>query len=64
VLRGGEDYELLFTASPRKLKNLRGRKIQATEIGIVTKARGISLVGVDGKKKPLTPQGYDHFRRR
>ncbi len=64
ALAGGEDYELLFTAPPRKLKNLRGLKIQATEIGIVTKARGISLVGADGKKKPLTPQGYDHFRRR
>lgn len=64
ALAGGEDYELLFTAPPRKLKNLRGLKIQATEIGIVTKARGISLVGTDGKKKPLTPQGYDHFRRR
>ncbi|MEK6698032.1 MAG: thiamine-phosphate kinase [Nitrospirota bacterium] len=64
ALAGGEDYELLFTAPPRKLKCLRGLKIQATEIGIVTKARGIALVGADGKKKPLTPQGYDHFRRR
>lgn len=64
ALAGGEDYELLFTAPPRKLRKLRGLGIQATEIGIVTKARGISLVNADGKKKPLAPQGYDHFRRR
>ena len=54
ALHGGEDYELLFTASP-------GRKLPAlpiTEIGIVTKGKH-GAIRLDGKQ--LAARGFDHF---
>lgn len=52
-LRGGEDYELLFTASPKK-------KINAICIGEITKKDRI-IVDKDGREKLIKPEGYKHF---
>ena len=52
---GGEDYELLFTASPKS--RIKG----AVRIGEITKA-GRSLVTRDGKTRKITPRGYSHFK--
>ena len=52
ALHGGEDYELLFTASPK----LKIPKSLATEIGRITRFRKILLDG-----RPLAPKGFDHF---
>ncbi len=64
ALSGGEDYELLFTAPPGKMKKLRSLKLPLTEIGLITSGKTFSLVDNRGRKKPLLPTGYDHFGRR
>ncbi len=69
ALHSGEDYELLFTvppgASARKIRSLPGSSgVPVTEIGrIVPLEEGYLLVDSRGKKRPLTPAGWDHFRR-
>jgi len=61
ALSGGEDYELLFTAPPGKVKKIRSLKLPLTEIGLIAPGRTLSLVDNRGRKKPLRPSGYDHF---
>jgi thiamine-monophosphate kinase len=61
ALSGGEDYELLFTVPPAKLKRFAALGIPATEIGTITRDRKLLIADGDGKGKPLTPTGYDHF---
>lgn len=65
ALDGGEDYELLFTVSPRKVKRLRRAPgfRELTPIGEITAKRGILLVSKDGVSKPLRPGGWDSFTR-
>ena len=69
ALRGGEDYELLFTAPRRAWDSIEGaaRKVggTVTAIGEVV-ARGsgsstIELVGRDGTRRTLSAGAYDHF---
>jgi thiamine-monophosphate kinase len=50
---GGEDYELLFTAPPR-------RKISAIRIGEVTQS-GMVMVDRRGEETAIAPEGYTHF---
>jgi thiamine-monophosphate kinase len=63
ALSGGEDYELLFTVPPSRMKRFASLKIPATEIGMITGGRKIIIIDDDGKKRPLKPTGYDHFKR-
>jgi thiamine-monophosphate kinase len=65
ALRGGDDYELLFTVRPRKQGRLRGVRQQLgdlpiTRIGVVTRSRDL-LVAAHGSTRVL-PAGYEHFR--
>jgi len=62
ALSGGEDYELLFTVRPDKLRKFRPLKLDASEIGVITRGRSMSIVGGDGRKIPIRASGYDHFR--
>jgi thiamine-monophosphate kinase len=68
ALHGGDDYELLFSASPRtrvprqlggvavhRIGRLLERKRGGSRITIVTKAGGRM------KRSPLVPQGWQHF---
>jgi thiamine-monophosphate kinase len=64
ALSGGEDYELLFTVPPNKVNKIRTLRIAAKDIGTVTRGRSIALIGSDGRKAPLRPSGYEHFRSR
>jgi thiamine-monophosphate kinase len=52
VLRGGEDYALVFTAAPARWQALKRRFPQAQLIGTMVGAR---------KGMPLKSYGYDHF---
>lgn len=66
ALYGGEDYELLFTAPKEKgsmISKKLGQKtgVKVTEIGTILKNKGVWLEA-DGKRTPLNPLGYDHFR--
>jgi len=67
ALKGGEDFELLFTVSPSRIARLielqQGGQMKATRIGVIRPQReGISLIAQNGKKKKLNAQGYEHFR--
>ncbi|MGB8523314.1 MAG: thiamine-monophosphate kinase, partial [Candidatus Acidiferrales bacterium] len=64
TLHGGDDYELLFTVSPRNIKKLSKAPdfSQLTAIGEITRGKAVTLVSPNGTKKPLTPQGWDPFR--
>lgn len=58
ALYGGEDYELIFTASKNKLKELK--KFDVEVIGeVVSKNRGIKLFF--GNKKENLGMGFEHF---
>jgi len=64
ALHGGDDYELLFTVSPRRLKRLRNapgfRELAA--IGEITRKKGIVLITPDGSASRLDSRGWDPFR--
>src|SRR6185312_5986503 len=66
ALNGGEDYELLFTARPstRMPRSIAG--VAITRIGRITKHRPrtalMTLVDAKGRRAPLQPHGWEHFR--
>jgi thiamine-monophosphate kinase len=62
ALSGGEDYELLCTVRPTNVRKIQSLKIPMTEIGIITPGNILSLVDDRGRRKTLSPSGYDHFR--
>ncbi len=65
VLRGGEDYELLFTASPAHEEKILSLTTEvsgkpAVKIGTMIQENGIWLETHEGKQ-PLASGGYTHF---
>jgi thiamine-monophosphate kinase len=64
ALHAGEDYELLFTVPPRRVKIMRRAPSASTltAIGVITSARKIMLVDSDRKAQPLKSQGWDPFK--
>ncbi len=54
ALTGGEDYELLFTASPEK-------KVRAIYIGDVVKSSR-TIVDSEGIERTFSAEGYQHFK--
>jgi thiamine-monophosphate kinase len=66
ALFGGEDYELLFTASAADAAKLAGNMlaeigIPATVIGYIQAEGGLELARM-GQNVPLVPKGWDHLR--
>jgi thiamine-monophosphate kinase len=63
ALRGGEDFELLFTVRPRdavKLPRELGG-VRATRVGEVRGQKfGLKIV-VEGEERDLAPRGFEHF---
>ncbi len=63
ALRGGEDFQLVFTATEEKLKTLADIDIPFAVIGkIIPKEEGRWLLDPDDGKKEL-PGGFDHFKK-
>jgi thiamine-monophosphate kinase len=64
ALIGGEDYELLFAAPPaaRVPRTLAG--VPITRIGSLVRGRSISLIGLEGRRTPLQPGGWEHFTKK
>ncbi len=63
ALRGGEDYELLFTVAPGRAEQLAASykerfKKRVHEIGVATRGKKICLAG---KERQEMPSGYNHF---
>jgi len=64
ALSGGEDYELLFTASAETIDKVkRAVKCPITVIGdiIASDIMGVTLVDSEGKPFQLTKDGWEHF---
>jgi thiamine-monophosphate kinase len=66
ALHGGEDYELLFTVSPRNAARIPAqyRGVPLHAIGEIRRSKELLLVDERGKSRSLKPAGYDHFRTR
>ncbi len=66
ALHGGEDYELLFTVPPNKVKRLRSAPdfAEITAIGEIERGKGLTVVSADGGTTPLAPGGWDPFRQK
>lgn len=67
ALRGGEDFELLFTVRgeiaeevAREVEKNCGVRVRV--IGEIVKESGIYLVQ-EGKTEPVIPEGWNHFRK-
>jgi thiamine-monophosphate kinase len=64
-LRGGDDYELLFTAPPRRAAQIRAiaaeLRLPLTQIGRVTARKGLAIRDAGGRAVRLKRAGYDHF---
>ena len=63
ALHGGDDYELLFTASEGKRVPESIAGVRITRIGTITRNRQI-LIHTGGKVSLLRPEGWQHFRRK
>ena len=61
AVHGGEDYELLFTASPGKRVPSRIAGVAIRQIGLVTGGRKVWLRDRRGARQRLAPQGWEHF---
>lgn len=64
ALHGGEDYELLFTASEKKRVASSVAGVAVRRIGRVTRDRKqmVWLVTPDGERMPVPVGGWEHFR--
>jgi len=65
ALRGGDDFELIFTARPKQAGRLRAVRrhlgdLPITRIGVVTRARRLIVKDDQGERE--LPEGYQHFR--
>ncbi len=69
AVKGGEDFELLFTCDPDQVKLLAelvadsSPGLGLTPVGRVGEGRGVVLNLPDGSARDITLGGYDHFRR-
>jgi thiamine-monophosphate kinase len=69
ALRGGEDYELLFTAPRHSWDAIDAAARQTggtvTTIGEIVASgsdpQGIELAGLDGARRTISPSAFDHF---
>jgi len=69
ILGDSDDYELILTCAPDNIEKIKSiikgvSEIPVTEIGRITEARDrIQLICPDGQKRPVTPRGWDHFKK-
>lgn len=67
TLAGGDDYELLFTVSPRHRGRFKGARrvlgTSVTRIGVVTAGPDVVISTPEGDR-PLPSSGFDHFQSR
>jgi thiamine-monophosphate kinase len=65
ALSGGEDFELLFSVSPKNLKKMiqliQSGRIVAKLIGKVTRRKGIRYIDREKKILKIKNKGFEHF---
>lgn len=67
ALSGGEDYELLFTSSPKMRQKILSLSdsfhLPITRVGEILRAEeGFHLIGKDGERIHSLQTGFDHFK--
>ena len=67
ALSGGEDYELLLTASKEEVKKMREGLLRETgtelsEIGEIVAGSGVRFIDSTGEEIRYDKSGYDHFK--
>jgi thiamine-monophosphate kinase len=66
ALHGGEDYELIFTASPKAKIPVEIEGVPITEIGWTTREQdrksGVYLTDLRTNPQPLEARGWQHFQ--
>jgi thiamine-monophosphate kinase len=63
ALHGGEDYELLFTASPGKRVPSKIGEVTVTCIGKITRVKRMFISDKNGRLSLLRADGWEHFRK-
>lgn len=63
ALHGGEDYELLFTAPPRRHVPRLVSAVKITCIGKIIPGRAMFTINESGSRLRLKPRGWEHFRK-
>jgi len=63
ALNGGEDYQLLFSVAPEKVKILSRlkKKHAVTCIGKIIQTKGFYVIDRHGRRQRLLPQAWQHF---
>lgn len=65
ALSGGEDFELLFSVSPKNLKKMlqliQSGRIVAKPVGKVSRRKGIRYRSREGKLLKIKNMGFEHF---
>ncbi len=65
ALTGGDDYELLFTASPEKKSQIeelsKSLQLPLTRIGEITAGNNIKILDSSGTEIKLSKKGFKHF---
>jgi thiamine-monophosphate kinase len=64
AMNGGEDYELLFTISPKDFEKIKANPNLSVIGHITDKAAGMQLVTKADSLHPITAQGWDAFLKR
>ena len=65
ALSGGEDYELLFTASTEIVEKVKkAASLTVTVIGEIVAGKGVTLVDKEGQPFKLKKAGWEHFSQR
>ena len=65
ALHGGEDYQLLFSASPQLMANIQSElPSSSSTIGEIVdgKPGQVTLVGPNGEFLSTSTSGWDHYR--
>jgi thiamine-monophosphate kinase len=62
ALHGGDEYELLFTASANRRVPKQIAGVPVARIGEIVRKREMKLLTRNRRSRPLTPGGWEHFR--
>ncbi len=67
LLRGGEDYQLVFTVKKESLQMfetiIENKNLHVTAIGEIDNGHGVILQSLDGTTQDISYQGYEHRRQ-
>jgi thiamine-monophosphate kinase len=63
ALSDGEDFELILAVPPASAERMLAEQpldVKLTDIGEFVADRGLWIQEIDGRRRPMTPQGWQH----